>query len=78
MLRSEFDTLQNVTNVYCIKGNSGMYNYFTSSFKNKGAAKKLLKTVMKLGFSEATLVEIKNTAATKPEKTKKKSKKEKQ
>ena len=78
MLRTEFDTLQNVTNVYCIKGNGGMYNYFTSSFKNKGASKKLLKTVMKLGFSEATLVEIKNKPAIKPEKIKGKSKKEKQ
>ena len=59
MLRSEFDTLQNVTNVYCVKGDGGMYLYYTSSFKNKGAVKKLLKTVKQLGFSEAEMIEMK-------------------
>ena len=78
MLRSEFDTLQNVTNVYCVKGNGGMYLYYTSSFKKKGAAKKLLKTVKQYGFNEAEMVELnvnrQKDAAIKPEKIKKNSK----
>ena len=52
--KTDFDTLAGVTNVRCIVGPSGRYLYISDSFKKKGAARKLSKTLKKYGFNEAT------------------------
>ena len=58
MLKSEFDTLQNVTNIYCVKGEGGQYLYYTNALTRKKDAKSLLKKIKELGFGEAELIDL--------------------
>ncbi|MCU4177357.1 hypothetical protein J1N11_19875 [Marinilabiliaceae bacterium N1Y90] len=58
MMRSEFDTLQTVTAIYCIVADGGDYWYQTAGLSKKSAAKKLLKKIKNLGFMEANIVEL--------------------
>ena len=53
MHKTEFDTLQGITNVRCIVGPSGRYLYISDSFTKKSQAKKLAKELKKYGFEEA-------------------------
>ena len=73
MLKSEFDTLQNVTNVYCIKGQGGQYLYYTNALTRKKDAKSLLKKIKQLGFSESELIDLNVMNNNKKRKTKNKN-----
>lgn len=54
--KSDFDTLQNVTDVRCIVGSKGAFLYISKGFTKKGEAKKLAKTIKKYGYNEAKVV----------------------
>lgn len=58
MLKTEFDTLNNTTDVRCIVGENGQFLYISKSFDKKRKAKKLLKEIVDLGFEDAEVVSM--------------------
>jgi hypothetical protein len=52
-LKTEFDTLNGITDVRCIVGKDDGYLYISKSFEKKKDAKKLKKKINKFGFEKA-------------------------
>ncbi len=57
-LKTDFDTLNGVSNIRCITGENGGFLYISNSFAKKKEAKKLLKSIKKMGYKEATVVQM--------------------